>query len=217
MPASAAVTPAAQTAGIKVTTARIANSHWEKPAYRCRATAMARAATDPAVPGAQGEYPHPNHVAMSLATLTRTIHRGAAGARTIREEKLKVSARLPGTRLLSYPCSSVLIRGAKRWLPGELPVDPVHQPASGDEGEQARNQSISRRAGTFAEGTISGEGGSSGNQEGGEAGVAEMRHHGRSARRNSRASASARTFRSPARISSVVPYSCSSPLRKVRE
>ena len=38
---------------------------------------MATAAAEPAVPGAAGEYPHPNHVAKSLANETRAELEGA--------------------------------------------------------------------------------------------------------------------------------------------
>src|SRR5580700_3743513 len=69
---ASAVMVAAQTAGPNRTAARRRNCQQENPAYSCRTIAMASPAADPAVPGANGEYPHPNHVEMRLANFTRT-------------------------------------------------------------------------------------------------------------------------------------------------
>src|ERR1043165_5052624 len=66
LPTAVAVTPAAQIAGASNAAARTAKCHGRLCGS---ATAITMAASDPAVPGAMGEYPMPNQVASSRATL----------------------------------------------------------------------------------------------------------------------------------------------------
>src|SRR5438067_11827071 len=64
---------AAHTAGPKATAARRRNCHQENPAFSCKTIPIANPAADPAVPGANGKYPHPNQVEMRLANLRWTV------------------------------------------------------------------------------------------------------------------------------------------------
>src|SRR5690242_18467235 len=64
---ASAVTVADHTAAGNMTAARMRKCHQVNAAYSCRRIPMRRAASDPAVPGALGERPHPNHVERRIA------------------------------------------------------------------------------------------------------------------------------------------------------
>src|SRR5262245_221925 len=81
-----AVSPEAQTAGTKANAPSSAKCRGASPAYSCSAKAIRIAAADPAVPGAHGENPQPNHVASrsakrALLIFLGILRRGLRGSR----------------------------------------------------------------------------------------------------------------------------------------